>query len=74
MRRRWDWTTQSQRSEAVRQAMRRLGLTRRRARTRPRDPDELRLLVLRSVAHIQRARAEGRWQKLDARRWRIEFR
>lgn len=72
MRRRWDWTTQSQRSEAVRQAMRRLGLTGRRAR--PRHPDELRLLVQHSVAHIQRARAEGRWQKLGARRWRIEFR
>lgn len=71
--RKWDWTTHRLRADRIQQSMRRAGLTQRQARTRPRHPDEMRVLIRHSVAHICRAQAEGRFEKIGERQWRLRW-
>jgi len=68
------WEELKARHQQVRQLLLRHGSLKRLPRSRPRHPDEERLLIDIAVRRIRRARAEGRLAKIDARRWRLQFR
>lgn len=74
MTRRLNWEAHKQRRAEILELMVREGLQRRLPRTRPRTPDEERVLVALSVQKIRRAQAEGRWVQIAPRRWRLRFR
>ncbi len=74
MTKRLNWEAHKQRRAEILELMVRERLQRRLPRTRPRTPDEERVLVELSVQKIRRAQAEGRWVQIAPRRWRLRFR
>jgi hypothetical protein len=70
---RYRWEELQARRRQVLQALLELEAWERLPRTRPRDPDEERLLIEIAVRHIQRARAAGYFELLEAHRWRLRF-
>jgi len=67
------WEELQARHRQVLQAMLELEAWERLPRTRPRDPDEERLLIEIAVRHIQRARAQGYLEQRGAHHWRLRF-
>lgn len=74
MSKRLNWEAHKQRRAEILGLMVREGLQRRLPRTRPRTPEEERVLVKLSVQKIRRAQAEGRFVQIAPRRWRIRLR
>ena len=68
------WEELKARHQQVRRLLLRQGSLKRLPRSRPRHPDEERLLIEIAVRRIRRARVEGRLVRLDTRRWRLRLR
>ncbi|GBC93821.1 hypothetical protein HRbin15_02323 [bacterium HR15] len=67
------WEELRARHRQVRQLLWQRGALKRLPCSRPRHPDEERLLIEIAVRRIQRARAAGRLVRLGDRHWRLRF-
>ena len=67
------WETLQERRKPILEMMVRKGLYKRLPRTRPRSPEEERVLIALTVRKIRQAQAEGRFVQIAPRRWRLRF-